>query len=164
MPGQGSSRGVDDAVAGAGGSVSNILELPEELLVRVLGAVPDVVTVMRLAATCHLLAQVATTDSLWHDRLQVFQFKIFSPIHTCSHVWCVCIGMHICLPFNLFVCLSTCIVEYMSYACVCAYICVYACHFLIDCLSGLSVSVCLYVYVHVCMCLFIHVWMYLCAG
>jgi hypothetical protein len=48
----------------------NLLDLPEELAVRVLRAIPDAAALCRMSRTCKLLAAMASLDDLWRERLR----------------------------------------------------------------------------------------------
>lgn len=55
--------------AGLHDEVSDLLDLPEELLARVLSALADAASLCRTATTCRALAAMSKMDSLWRQQL-----------------------------------------------------------------------------------------------
>jgi hypothetical protein len=50
--------------------IRQLSDLPEELLLRVLAALPNASALLRLSRTSKALSHLASTDMLWRDRLQ----------------------------------------------------------------------------------------------
>ena len=50
--------------------MKNLIDLPDELLLRIFSAAPDAGTLVRLAAACRALMHLASVDALWRDRLK----------------------------------------------------------------------------------------------
>jgi hypothetical protein len=50
--------------------IRQLTDLPEELLLRVLAALPNASALLRLSRTSKALSQLAATDMLWKDRIK----------------------------------------------------------------------------------------------